>query len=105
MDHVAINVSDLEWNIGFFSDVFGMEVTKEGTADNGKRQVWLSGGIQLVPYDGPIEQGVLLNHICIVVDDMDATMAKADKYKVEHLAKGYNWIVLPTGLCIEVLSS
>ena len=44
MDHVAINVNDLEWNIKFFEDVFGMTVTKEGTADNGKRQVWLSGG-------------------------------------------------------------
>ncbi len=102
MDHVAINVNDLEWNISFFSEVFGMEIVKEGIADNKKRQVWLSGGIQLVETDEEMSQGVL-NHICLVVKDMDGTMEKAEKYGVHHLEKGYNWIVLPTGLCIEVL--
>lgn len=104
MDHVAINVNDLEWNIKFFEDVFGMTVTKEGTADNGKRQVWLSGGIQLVPYDGQLEQGTM-NHLGIAVDDVDAVLSKADKYNVVHLEKGWNWIVIPTGLLIEVLGA
>ena len=104
MDHVAINVNDLEWNIKFFEDVFGMTVTKEGIADNGKRQVWLSGGIQLVPYDGELVQGTM-NHLGIAVDDADAVLAKADKYNVTHLEKGWHWIVIPTGLLIEVLGA
>ena len=105
MDHAAINVKDLEWNIKFFADVFGFTVTKEGTADNGRRQVWISGGLQLVPADDVIADGGIMNHIAFTVDDLDGTLARADKYGVTHLAKGYNWIVLPTGLCIEVLKA
>ena len=102
MDHVAINVNDLEWNIKFFADVFGMTITKEGIADNGKRQVWLSGGIQLVPSDEELVQGTM-NHLGIAVEDVESVLAKADEYEVTHLQKGKNWIVIPTGLLIEVL--
>ncbi len=103
MDHAAINVRDLDWNIRFFEDVFGYTVTKEGTADNGRRQVWISGGLQLVPADEAAAEGGIMNHIAFTVSDVDAVLGRADKYGVKHLEKGYNWIVLPTGLVIEVL--
>ena len=95
MDHAAINVRDLDWNIRFFEDVFGYTVTKEGTADNGRRQVWISGGLQLVPADEAAAEGGIMNHIAFTVS---SRAIKCRYQNAEHFFRGLKSRALPAAL-------
>lgn len=105
MHHCAIMVRDLEWNIDLFTTVFGMRVIQTGENEFGCHQVWLDGGLQLISANEELysDHG-LLNHIAIAVSDVSDCLEKAHRYPITVLPKGANWIVLPTGLCIEILS-
>lgn len=100
MDHIAIRAQSIEWYVRFFSDVFGTEIVKT----NGEDQVWLSNGLQLNRSSGSIDMNHgLLDHIAIRTEDLYDCLRKARKYDIKTMDRGDNWIVLPTGLCIELL--
>ena len=88
IDHVALVVRDVEEAIAYFTGTLGLgllhdEVT---TASGGARLVFLDAGnvaIQLVSPTGPdgpmaahlTEHGEGLHHVCLAVDDIEASVA------------------------------
>lgn len=75
LHHVAINVTDLDRAITFYTDVLGFAVLpREGIAVPG---AWLDVGsgrqIHLVGGTVPDDVG---QHVAFVVDDLDATVAE-----------------------------
>ena len=47
IDHVAIDVQDMDTALRFFQDVFGMTVTRFKGPQEAPTNLWLSGGVQL----------------------------------------------------------
>jgi glyoxylase I family protein len=75
LHHVAINVTDLDRSIAFYTDVLGFSVLpREGIAVPG---AWLDVGsgrqIHLVGGTVPDDVG---QHVAFVVDDLDTTVAE-----------------------------
>lgn len=107
LEHVALRVNDIQWHIGFFRDVFGMDLREvDGPAAN-PRQVWTIGGMQLVSTPGfaapPSNDVGWLAHLGIMVEDLDAVLDAAAGWGVKALPQGANWLQLPDGLAIEVM--
>lgn len=104
LDHCAIVVDDIEEKIKLFIDVFGMQVRKTEMKDNQIFQIWFHEGIQLIKQESFInEKDHLINHIGILVEDVEACLDAASRYGAKALPKGKNWIVFPFSLCVEVL--
>ena len=46
VEHVGVTVKDIEWDVKFFRDVLGMEITRTREDDEGNWQmVWMKGGL------------------------------------------------------------
>ncbi len=73
LEHAAVTVRDIEWNVDFFEKVLGMTVTRRKEENGRLCQVWLRGGLQLVaaPDNHRAGQG---HHIGIVVEDFKDTL-------------------------------
>jgi catechol 2,3-dioxygenase-like lactoylglutathione lyase family enzyme len=109
LEHTAVRVKDLQWHIRFFKEALGMSVMNAtGPADD-PIQVWVQaanggGRVQLVAakdFDGP--EGRLV-HLGISCDDLDAAVEEVYKWGVTQLPQGRNWIKLPDGMEIELIS-
>ena len=104
--HAAINVSDFDWYVRFFQDVFSMEAIKErGEAPN--RQLWFAQGIQLnetACADTAQDYRSILDHISIGVDidpvEAAAAAIAAGCRKAE--GQGAHWFLLPNGYPVEL---
>lgn len=103
VEHVAVTVKDLSWNIRFFGEVLGMQVTRRKEVDGDLKQVWLEGGIQLVASPEHPETG-RAHHLGIVLQDYAATRAEMLKWEGVHAMEGKpeKWIQLPDGLVLEL---
>lgn len=88
VDHVAIVVRDVEASLAYFSGRLGLTVLRDEVtpASGGARLVFLDAGnvaIQLVSPtgpDGPMAEhlaahGDGLHHVCLAVDDIEASVA------------------------------
>lgn len=82
--HVAVNTPNVEDDARFFREAFGMqEVGRLGQSPN--LAIYLSDGvmnlavINITDPDFPNYQPKGLNHIGFVVDDLDETIARAEK--------------------------
>lgn len=104
-EHVAIRVKDIQWHIGFFRDVLGMEVRASEGAEDEPSQVWTIGGIQLIADPEFAGNDGRLAHIGVMAEDQEAVLREAEGRQIDHLPQGRNWLVLPDGLCIEVLQA
>lgn len=109
VEHVAVRVRDIQWHIDFFYQVLGMDVREiEGPTD-APSQYWTIGGMQLMSTPGfeapPSNDAGWLAHIGIMVEDLDAAIAEAHKWKVKPLPQGRNWLQLPDGLAIELIQA
>lgn len=105
LDHMAIFVKDIAWSIAFFRDVFHMSVTRVAGFPENPEQVWLDGGLQLVAAPDFHAVEGRSAHLGINVEDLDACLEEAYARGVRELPKGHNWIELPDGLQIEVMSA
>ncbi len=109
VEHVALRVKDIQWHIRFFDDVLGMDVREIDGPVEAPRQYWTLGGLQLVStpdFDAPPSNGAgWLAHLGIMVDDLDAALAEAQKWGVKALPQGRNWLQLPDGLAIELMQA
>lgn len=101
IDHVCYFVTDLDWAVRFFENVYGMSVERTKTADNGIRDVWMSGGLQLreaPDFDGTMGQS---HHVCLLVDDLEAVRAKALEWGCSEMPQ-HHWVKMPDGLMLEM---
>lgn len=103
LEHAAVTVKDIEWNVEFFGKILGMEVTRRKEENGELRQVWLKGGLQLVsaPENHKAGQG---HHLGIVVEDFRSTLKAMLAYEGVHSVPGKpeKWVELPDGLLIEL---
>lgn len=103
LDHVAINVSDIEFYVRFFARVFKMEVSSIDGDPERPMQLWIQGVIQLISdpdFQGPEGRSA---HIAIVTENIDLVTADAREFGAVVQAKGPNWIEMPDGLVFELL--
>lgn len=107
LHHVALNVTDPEWYITFFQEVFSMQIRKSsGTAPN--RKIWFHEGIQLNEISNLPEEasspGHIYDHISIAVEDMAETMENAFRHGCLPGSQGTNWFILPNGAAVELMT-
>lgn len=111
LDHVAIHVKDINWHVRFFSEVLGMPpkmmVGPTGVIGptESPQQVWTIGGMQLVSEPEFTAPEGRLAHLGIKTVNVEAVIDAAESWGVTSLARGRNWLLLPDGLCIELLST
>lgn len=104
LEHMALKVSDIEWHVKFFEEVFDMPVRMTlGEAPN--RKIWLHAGIQLNEETDFENVEGRADHLGIMTDNVDAVLEKAYALGVEELPQGHNWIKLPSGIHIEVIGA
>ncbi len=103
VEHVAYQVSDINWHTNFFQTVFGMKISKIKGDQDAPEIVWLSGGIQLISVAKTPEK--MSDHIGMVVADLEATLTLVKKLPDVHPAQGkdQNWIILPDGAVLELI--
>jgi len=105
LEHTAIFVKDMDWHIKFFEAVFGMGIRTKTMNGDQVAQVWLYGGIQLtVKPDYDMLDGYM-NHLGIMVDDLDKAVGEAYKYGVTEMPQGRNWVRTPEGCGIEIMQA
>jgi catechol 2,3-dioxygenase-like lactoylglutathione lyase family enzyme len=105
LEHLAIRVKDIQWHIRFFKEALGMSLRNvEGPADDPK-QVWTTGGLQLVSdphFEGPEGR---VAHLGIMVEDLEAAIEEVGKWHPTQMPQGRNWFALPDGLVIELMQA
>ncbi len=105
VEHTAVFVSDLDYHIKFFAEVFNMTVTKTGEKEGKVWQVWLSGGVQLVEDKTFKGAEGRLAHLGIMVENMEETLEKAYARGACEMVQGRNWFIIPSGLSVEVMEA
>ena len=109
VEHVAVRVKDIQWHINFFYEVLGMDVREIDGPTDAPRQYWTIGGMQLMSTPDfeapPSNDAGWLAHLGIIVEDLDAALAEAQKWGVTPLAQGRNWLQLPDGLAVELIQA
>jgi len=105
VEHVAVWVKDIHWNIGFFSDVCGMAMREVQGSLDAPAQYWTLGGLQFIAspdFAGPEGR---LAHLGVMCEDLEAALAAAQKYRVQAMPQGRNWLRLPDGLAVEFIQA
>lgn len=103
IDHAAYQVEDLDWYIRFFHEVYEMDVYRTVEAE-GLRKVWLVGGVQLCEKKAPCVLDGRADHLCLIVDDLEAARTKALGFGCSEMPK-HHWIKLPDGMQIEMFQA
>ena len=105
VEHVAVRVRDVQWHVRFFRDALGMEIREiDGPADD-PRQVWLTGGVQLMADTGFAGPEGRLGHLGVMTENLEAALDEVYRWGVRELPQGRNWVELPDGLSIEVIQA
>lgn len=106
VNHVALNVSQINWYVEFFDNAFGMKVFESELDDGQLRQVWIEGGLQLINNSGSnYSSSSPLAHIALEVDDLPGAIGKVIANGGTTMAKGDNWLEIPGGICLELLDN
>ena len=107
IEHVAIQVKDIDWHVRFFAEVLGLGIRAEQPAQAhiGRQGLGAERGVQLISdpsFEGPEAR---LAHLGIMVDDYDGVLERAATFGARALPAGPNWLELPDGLNIEILQA
>ena len=105
LEHVAFFVKDINWHIGFFSEVCGMTMREVQGSLEQPAQYWTLGGLQFIhqpDFAGPEGR---MAHLGIMCEDLEASLAAAQRFGVTPLPQGFNWFRLPDGLAIELIQA
>jgi 2-dehydropantoate 2-reductase len=106
VDHVAVRVRDIDWNIRFFEEVLDMPVREADGPREAPRQVWLEGGVQLIASPGMAVEDApaqpWIAHVAIRVRGLEAALARAADWAVTALPQGPNWLRTPDGVALEL---
>lgn len=75
LEHMALKVSDIEWHVKFFEEVFDMPVRMTlGEAPN--RKIWLHAGIQLNEETDFENVEGRADHLGIMTDNVEEVLEK-----------------------------
>ena len=105
VEHVAVRVSDINWHIRFFREVFGMTLREVHGPEDAPTQVWTIGGMQLMSdpdFKGPEGR---LAHLGIMTEDVAAALRESQAWGVTAMPQGSNWMALPDGLALELIQA
>lgn len=101
--HVALKVGDIPYFIRFFEDVFHMPVYKTRGEAERYDSVWLDGGIQLLNTTTEKPMAGSMDHVSILVDDIEETKKRAKEYGAfPYPEKDANWFQIPEGIVFEL---
>ena len=115
MDHVNLNVTDLERSLRFYDEAFGMKEVRRKNADDGSFILAFLGdgktgmGLELTwlrDKEGPYELGDNETHLAFVAEDMDEAHALHEKMGCicyENHKMGIYFVEDPDGYWIEVV--
>jgi lactoylglutathione lyase len=105
LEHVAVWVKDIHWHIRFFHDVCGMTMRDVQGSEQEPKQYWTLGGLQFIAspeFAGPEGR---LAHLGVMCDDLEATLAAAQRFGATEMPQGRNWLRLPDGLAVEFMQA
>ena len=104
LEHMALKVSDIDWHVRFFEEVFDMPV-RMSLGEAPHRKIWLHAGIQLNEEVEFEEIEGRADHLGIMTENVEDVLEKAYARGVEELPQGHNWFRLPSGIQIEVIGA
>jgi len=77
--HTALDVTDMESQLDFYTELLGLEVTQEAEMD-GQRMVWVGGDeggeLQFLEADEHADPAGI-DHLAVATDDLDAAIEEA----------------------------
>jgi lactoylglutathione lyase len=104
VEHIGINVSDMDRSIKFYTEVLGLNLRTRVRLSEQSELAFLAIGdaeLELVATGGAIEharQGVV-NHLAFTVDDVSTVLAHLKKHAV-HLLNDEPIVIEPLGVKI-----
>lgn len=106
VDHVAVKVADIDWNIRFFEEVLDMPVRELDGPREAPRQAWLKGGVQLIASPGMTAPAApaqpWIAHVAVRVRGLEVALARAADWPVTVLPQGPHWLRTPDGIALEL---
>lgn len=103
LDHVAINSSNIEETIRFFSDVFRMTISREAGVKP-HRQIWFHQGIQINETTELSQDNTLYHHIALRVSEKERVVESAKIYGCSLIEGKNGWLLTGDGIIIELLA-
>ena len=119
LEHVNITVPDNVKTAQTLIDIFGWHIRWQGLSSGGNNSIHVGSDSQYIAVSTPpggsgcltkVEKGLPLNHICLEVDDLDATETKVKAATFEPFNHGtYNpgrrfYFIDGDGIEFEVVS-
>lgn len=104
LEHVAYLVDDLAWHLQFFQEVYDMTPYREVVHEDGTRDIWLEGGIQLRSVIGKAPETGKCHHLCLIVDDLEAARTRALALGCTEMPK-HHWVCTPEGTRVEMFTA
>lgn len=104
IEHAAYFVQNLDWDVSFFQEVFGMKIARQRVKPDGLGEVWLDGGIQLVQTEEPQNANGRAAHLALIVDDLEGIREKALAWGCSPMPKNH-WVQMPDGLQLELFTA
>lgn len=104
LEHMAFKVSDIDWHVKFFEEVFDMPI-RMTLGEEPHRKIWLHAGIQFNEEVDFEEIEGRADHLGIMTENVEEVLEKAYARGVEELPQGHNWFRLPSGIQIEVIGA
>jgi catechol 2,3-dioxygenase-like lactoylglutathione lyase family enzyme len=105
VEHVAIRVRDIHWHLRFFEQVLGMTLRETRGTPDAPTQCWTHEGIQLIHAPQQAAAHGPLAHIGIMCEDLEASLALAQRHGVKATEGKRDWLQLPDGIVIELIQA
>lgn len=103
-DHVCLTVNDMKWHMDLFLRVFGFHVDKYVGDPDDPEKVWFKESLQLNRTENPVvKEGGIFNHLALKVSNGEEVLRELKQLGGEETEAGNNWIMMPTGLYLEIL--
>ena len=94
----------MKWHMDLFLGVFGFHVDKCTGDPADPDKVWFKENLQLNKTDKQIvREGGIFNHLALKVKDGEVVLKRLRQLGGEATEAGDNWIMMPTGLYLEIL--
>ena len=103
-DHVCLMVNDMKGYISLFTEIFGFHIDKIVGEKENPEKLWFKECIQLNRTDSEIiKDGGIFNHLALKVRNGEEVLRQLKQLGGEETEAGDNWIMMPTGLYLEIL--